>query len=247
MKPDAKRLYRAIEATWPPCKAVNAGPWTLREGAGGGKRVSAATARAAFDTDIDLPAAEDAMRILGQDPLFMIRDGEHALDAALAARGYQMIDPVNMYVIQTHELTDLPIPKVMAFTIWEPLAIMRDLWAEAGIGPDRLRVMERAKGPKTGVLGRIDDSPGGTAFCAIDDDVAMIHALEIREAHRRKGLAGWMIRAAAVWAADWGTEWLSVVCTRQNKGANLLYASLGMELAGSYHYRILPREEGGTP
>jgi N-acetylglutamate synthase len=33
-----------LEATWPPAARHRAGPWVLRDGAGGGKRVSAATA-----------------------------------------------------------------------------------------------------------------------------------------------------------------------------------------------------------
>jgi GNAT superfamily N-acetyltransferase len=71
-----------------------------------------------------------------------------------------------------------------------------------------------------------------------------VHALDIVPEQRRQGLAAWMMRAAAHWAADWGTEWLTVVCTQENAGANALYTSLGMELAGQYHYRMLqPPEE----
>ena len=198
--PDARRMYRVSEATWPPREAVEAGPWTLRDGAGGGKRVSAATQRAAFDAADDLPAAEDAMRILGQDPLFMIRQGDEALDAELAARGYQVIDPVRILVCPIAQLTDVPVPLVTAFTVWEPLAIMVDLWQEAGIGEARLRVMNRAKGPKTGLFGRIKDSPAGVGFCAIHDGVAMVHALEVSPRYRGLGLGAWLMRAAAHWA-----------------------------------------------
>ena len=243
--PTARRIYRAIEATWPPYKAVEAGPWVLREGAGGGKRVSAATARGAWDADVDLPAAEDAMRILGQDPLFMIRDGDQALDAELAQRGYRIVDPVNIYACPVWHLTDVPLPPVCVFTIWEPLAIMREIWAEGGIGPERLAVMQRAQGPRTGLFGRTQDKPAGVGFAAADEEIAMVHALEILPAFRRKGLGQWMMRGAAHWAADWGIEYLSVICTRSNSGANALYSGLGMHRIGHYHYRIKPRREEG--
>ena len=243
MMPDARRLYRATEVTWPPRKAIEAGPWILRDGAGGGKRVSAATQRAAFDAAIDIPAAEQAMRLMGQPPLFMIRDGDTALDRTLAARNYAVADPVNLYVCPVQNLADRPVPLVMAFAVWEPLAIMRELWAQGGIGDARLQVMERAAGPKTGLFGRIADKPAGVGFCALDGDVAMVHALEIAAPFRRNGLAAWMMRQAAHWASDWGAAWMAVLCTTRNEAANALYRGLGMQCVGSYHYRIAPGED----
>lgn len=240
--PDVRRLYRAIEATWPPREAIDAGPWVLRDGAGGGQRVSAATQRGAIDPDIDLPAAEQAMRLMGQAPLFMIRQGDQVLDGHLAARGYAIKDPVNLYLCPIALLTDRQVPPVTAFAIWEPLEIMRELWAKAGIGPARLQVMERAKGPKTALFGRTRDKPAAVGFCALDGDIAMLHALEVAAPFRRMGLAGWMTRAAALWAEDWGAAWMALLCTQANTGANALYAGLGMRIVGQYHYRTAPTE-----
>ncbi|MDA7429924.1 GNAT family N-acetyltransferase [Primorskyibacter aestuariivivens] len=239
MTPAPTLLYEACEATWPPAHRFEHGPFLLRDGAGGGKRVSAATLRdgALWDTGA-LAAAEAEMRAREQAPLFMIRDGEEAFDAGLDAAGYSVIDPVNMYVIDPAQLTDRPIPRVTTFTIWEPLAIMRDIWAEGGIGPARIDVMHRVRGPKTGILGRIDDQPAATAFVAMHEGIAMLHALEVRERHRRKGLADWVMRAAAVWAAEQGAAHLAVLCVKENTAANGLYNSLGFAPAGTYHYRI---------
>lgn len=238
MTPTVQTLYAVTEATWPPADRTPAGPWLLRFGAGGGKRVSAATAEGDW-TDDDLAAAETAMRMLGQDALFMIREGDEALDAALAARGYEIIDPVNLWVCPVERLMDVPIPRVTAFTIWEPLAIMCDIWAAGGIGPDRIAVMDRAEVPKTALLGRISDKPAGSAYCAISEGIAMVHALEIAAPHRRKGLGLWLMRQAAHWAKANGADWMSVLCTQANVGANGLYASLGMQVVGQYHYRLL--------
>ena len=188
-----------------------------------------------------MPAAETAMQILGQDPLFMLRDGEGLLDTALSARGYRVIDPVNLWLCPVDHLTDIPVPRVTAFAIWEPLAIMRDIWMSGGIGPKRVAVMERVSGAKTGILGRVADKPAGAAFCAVHDGVAMVHAVEISQQFRRKGLGAWMMRQAAFWAKDNGAEWMSVLCTQANEGANGLYASLGMQVVGQYHYRLLPK------
>ncbi|WP_283646783.1 GNAT family N-acetyltransferase [Marinovum algicola] len=239
MRPGADQLMALCEATWPPARSFASGAFLLRDGAGGGKRVSAATLLpgASWSED-DRLRAEQEMRALGQQPLFQIRAGEERLDATLEAAGYRIVDPVNLYVAPVQDLTDRPIPRVTTFCIWEPLAIMRELWAAAGIGPERLAVMWRATCDKTTILGRIEDSPAATAYVGLVDGLAMLHALEVVPAKRRKGLAQWMMRQAAVWAADRGATHLSVLCTEANTGANALYAGMGFACVGHYHYRI---------
>lgn len=237
MTPDIRTLYSVTEATWPPAAARAAGPWIIRDGQGGGKRVSAATATGPV-TAGDLPLAEDAMRALNQTPLFMIREGDDTLDALLAEHGYGVIDPVNVYAIPLDALTDTPPPRVTTFDLWEPMAIQRDIWAEGGIGPARIAVMQRAAQPKTALFGRDDNRPAATGFVAIHDRIAMIHALEVLPRHRRRGLAAHLTRHAARWALAHGATHLAVLCTQANTGANALYTSLGMALVGQYHYRI---------
>ncbi len=177
------------------------------------------------------------MQAMGQKRIFCLWPGDEAPDAQLADRGYDILDPVNIYACPAQQLTDIPIPRVTVFNIWEPLAIMREIWAQGGIGPERLAVMHRAKGPKTGQLMRRSDQPAGAGFVAIHDGVAMMHALEILPDHRRHGMGAWSMRAAAFWALDNGAKTLSVICTKANDGANGLYQSLGMEIVGEYHYR----------
>ena len=160
-------------------------------------------------------------------------------DAGFDARGYDIVDPVNLYATPVDTLTTEPVPPVTAIPVWEPLAIMRDIWAAGGIGPGRLAVMERAPGPKTAIIARWNDHPGGCGFVAIHDSIAMVHALEILPHQRNQGLGKWMMRRAAFWARENGAHTLSVVCTQANQGANALYASLGMTLVGQYHYRKL--------
>lgn len=227
-----------VDGTWPAARYEQLGPFQLREGQGGGSRVSAANALGPVN-DTDIEAAEQAMLAMGQKRIFCLRPGDEALDAQLAARGYEVLDPVNIYSCPVSRLTDQPIPRVMVFTVWEPLAIMRDLWATGGIGPERIAVMERAKGPKIGLLLRHRDQPCGVAFVAIHEGVAMLHALEILPDHRRQGMGQWAVRGAAIWARDQGAETFSVICTKVNDGANGLYQALGMEIVGEYHYRQL--------
>ena len=237
-----QKYFDAIDGTWPAAQKTQRGPWTIRQGLGGGSRVSATTANGVV-SDADIDDAEAGMRALDQKPLFMIRPGDEALDALLEARGYAILDPVVLYSSPVDQLTDLPLPRVTVFNIWEPLALMREIWAAAGIGPARLAVMDRAKGPKTAFLGRHREKPAGVAFAAIHDGIAMVHAVEILPHQRKQGMGSWFMRAAAFWAEQQGAQQLAVFCTRDNAGANALYSSLGMSVVGQYHYRHLPTEK----
>lgn len=237
--PDARKLYAMIDATWPASTKQALGPWTIRLDARGGSRVSAATAELPAQ-DADIAIAQNAMQEAGQTPLFMIREGDADLDRDLAARGYVIKDPVNMYAAPAALIaTDRP-PPVTSFEVWPPLAAQTEVWAAGGIGAARLDVMDRALHPKTTLLGRLGDSVAGTGFVAAAADCAMLHALEIGIAYRRRGLARHLTRAAAFWALDHGADYLTLVTTQANKGANALYTSLGMTLVGQYHYRTLP-------
>lgn len=236
MNQTSLQFFDIIDATWPAARIFRDGPWTLREGRGGGKRVSAATVETPVDLG-DIEKAERAMRALGQAPLFMVRDGEKQLDRLLEVRGYSIIDPVVIYACPSRDLTGVPLPRVSVFSLWEPLAIMREIWAKGGIGPARVDVMMRAKPPRTGFLGRFDDKPAAAAFAAVHDGTAMVHALEVLPGQRRKGVAKWVMRAAAFWAVDNGADTLAVIVTLQNRAGNALYTSLGMKPVGKYHYR----------
>jgi GNAT superfamily N-acetyltransferase len=228
-------LYRVMEATWPPAATFLAGPFCLRDGQGGGKRVSAATAEGPW-AEGDIARAEEGMAALGQEPLFQVRAGEAALDTALAARGYRIVDPVVGYAAPVAAFAPPPDP-MTAFAHWPPLAVAARIWAEAGIGPERIAVMARAQGPHTVVLGRTADRAAGVAFVACAGEIAMLHALEVPEALRRQGTAHRILRAAAHWAQEAGVSTLSLVVTEANAGARSLYASFGMQAVGHYHYR----------
>ena len=225
----------AIEATWPALAVHRAGPWAVREGAGGGKRVSAASALGAWSPD-DIALAEQTQRDLGQDRLFVIWPWDHALDAALAARGYAKIEPVVGYCAPISAFA--PPARMTSFPHWPPLQIACEIWAEGHISAARLAVMDRVLGPKTVILGRTADKPAGAAFVALHGTTAMIHALEVRPALRRRGAGREILAAAAHWAAQQGADRLALAVTQANGAARALYASLGMQPVGEYHYRI---------
>ena len=231
-------LLDLMEATWPPARAWQQGAVTLRDGAGGGQRVSAASVRNGF-AERDLAGAEAAMA----DPLFLIQQGQDVLDSALAGRGYRRHDPVVAYAAGIGRLTG-DLPPLAAFPHWPPLQIACRIWDEGGIDAARIRVMARAGGPKTAILARHGDRPAGVAFAALRGTDAMVHALDVRLAHRRKGVGRAALQAAANWAALQGATRMVLVVRESNAGARALYAALGMKVVGQYHYRVRQANAG---
>ncbi|PHP27437.1 GNAT family N-acetyltransferase [Limimaricola cinnabarinus] len=227
MSPEAG--FAALAATWPAAATRDLGPVRLRNGASGGARVSAATLEGPFGQG-DIAAAEEAMRGEGRAPLFMVRAGEAALDAALDARGYAIKDPTSILAARVDALDT-----ICARANWPPSAAQRALWAEGGIGAARIAVMERAEGPKT-----VLHHPGGCAFVACHGEIAMLHALEVSPAARRRGAGRAVMAMAAGWAHAQGCAWLALAVTRANAPARALYARLGYEEIGAYHYREAP-------
>ncbi len=181
------------------------------------------------------------MRALGEVPRFMIRGGDEALDALLEDAGYTILDPVNMYVAALEGLDITPPAPTASFHLWEPLAIQREIWADGGIGPERIAVMMRAAGPKAALLGRDAGRAAATGFAAIHAGIAMVHALEVLPDHRRRGTGRTLMAEAAIWAREQGARHLAVVCTADNTGANALYTGMGMSMIGRYHYRQHPQ------
>lgn len=234
-RPDPARLFQAMDATWPAERFVPLGPWLLRQSEGAGQRVASASASGPVTAD-DITAAEGAMRAMAQIPLFQIRAGDAALDAALDARGYEIRDPVELFLAPVAALCGDPDGS-QAVPAWPMLAIQRRLWAEAGIGPGRLAVMDRAAGPKATILARHGQSPAGTGFVALEGNIAMAHALAVRPECRRRGVAGNMLGAMARWAQDMGAAYVALAVTKENFAAKGLYAKNSMVVAGAYHYR----------
>ena len=236
-KTGMERWIKAMDATWAPANIVARPPWTFRQGAGGGKRVSAATTNQTV-TAADVENAEETMTAMDQKPLFLLSDVNGALDDLLADRGYHVVDPVLVLTAPCSEIAKVNPEPLKAIPGDEPLAIMREIWARGGIGAARIDVMRRTKGPKTYLFSRHQiDKPGGCAFVAVDGDIAMVHALEVVPDARRSGVGQNLLGRAAIWGMEQGAKTLALVTTGENLPAQKLFTGLGMQVVDNYHYR----------
>ena len=177
------------------------------------------------------------MRAWGQTPLFQATPQDAEADVALAAAGYQRHDPVAIYTAPaTSLLTDgSEVARILRGD--RRIALVEEIWRKGGIGPARFAVMDRAAGPKSFILSRLGDRPGGVGFVAVAGEIAMLHAIETLAHQRRKGAARMIVAGAARFAHEAGARTLALAVTEANEPANALYRALGMTVAGRYHYR----------
>ncbi len=232
--PSQDQIFAALHATWPAASETVVDGWIIRDGAGAGKRASAASAMA---DDADITKAEQAQAAMGQDPLFMVRGGAGALDDRLDQLGYAIIDPTLIYACAIDQIAPATLPTALCYAIWDPVHIMREIWTAGGVNDARIDLMHRVTGPKTGVLARTGDTPCGAAFVGVHQDIAMVHAVEVLQDQRRQGVGKLIMAQAAHWARANGAKTLALAVTRANLAANAMYAKLGMTQVAQYHYR----------
>ncbi len=234
---DKDAVFEAIDATWPAFATHEQGIWTLREGRGGGQRVSAAsTEQPATDQDVD--QAAKSMRAMGQKPLFIVRGEQAQLDDVLAGKGYRVKDPVEVLMARCADLAEYSQPDLKVIFAPDPMPIQAEIWEAGGILVPRLEVMRRAAGPKTCLLGRHENHPVAAGFLACHNKIALVHAVEVLPRARRQGVAEAMMRGAAWWALQHGAEWFGCLTVSENLPAQRLYRKMGMETATQYHYRV---------
>ena len=230
-------IFEIIDLTWPAKEFLELPEWKLRKSIKGGKRVSAATA-VGKSCIPDIQFVENTLEEWCQDKLFMIKAGENSLDEALKERGYCVVDPTNIWSIPAEALSMQQIPPVTAFSIFPPLAIQREIWTANGIDTSRIEIMDRVKTPKTTIFGRINAKPAASAFVAVSNKIAMVHALIVDHKFQRQGMGKHVMQKVGVWAHQQGAESVVVLCTKQNQSANNFYKILGMKVIGEYHYRL---------
>ena len=234
---NSSSIFDTIDLTWPAEEFLELPEWKLRRSLKGGKRVSAATLIKKSGIP-NIKFVENTLADWCQDKLFMIKAGENSLDEALEKRGYCIVDPTNIWSISSEALSIQQIPPVTAFSIFPPLAIQKEIWTANGIDASRIKIMDRVKTPKTTIFGRINAKPAASAFAAVVNKIAMVHALIVDQKYQRQGMGKFVMQKAGAWAHQQGAESVAALCTKHNQSANNFYKILGMQVIGEYHYRL---------
>ncbi len=221
------QYFEAIDATWPAAAYQHIEGWLLRNGQGGGKRVSAASQ---IERDADIGVAVRHFEHRGETPLFMLTAGEDELDAELASLGFKVIDPV---VVLSRKLEE-PTGDITSQQHQEVTKTAQTIWIAGGISFPRFNVMMRAAEPRV-ILTLADQA---VAFASISNGLCMVHAVEVLETARGKKLGTRVMQDAMIWAARHDADEIAVLTVKENAPALGLYRSMGFGEVASYHYRI---------
>ena len=236
-KAKKSEFSKMLEDTWPPKKVIRLDDWTIRISEGAGKRASAISLEGIWE-ETSFKRLKNLLKKLGKSEIFMVYQSDSLFEKELNERNYKVFDKSCVFEIAVAELIKTEAPPVTMFSIWPPLQIQKELWITNGISWQRQAVMDRARKPKTSILGRWNDNPIASAFVAKSGDVAFLHALVVDKNFRRQGVARALMRHAGQWATKHNCARLMVVTTETNSAANSLYTSLEFQLVNKYHYRI---------
>lgn len=169
---------------------------------------------------------------------------EPGLDALLAERGYDRVEPTDVLHLDITSPTSAAPPGRL-----RPLRL--DHWLQTYAD-----LSNRVAGPAT-PLGRIIgaipppallavlmDEPGASAvacgIAAVDDELVGLENLVVREDARRRGHGAELVRHLVGWGASRGAARAYLLVSKANLPAQRLYRRLGFAPAYEYWYRVRP-------
>lgn len=244
------QVVRALEettfASWPDLAHERLDDWLLRYAAGHTKRANSVNVLAADPRGLEerIAEAERRYRAAGLRPVFRLTPlAEPELDAALASRGYALVEPS---LVKT-----APMPIDLA---GDPAVMLSERpdgrWLEgytAAAGLDEsacatLRAMlARIDGAPVYALLATEEGPQGFAMAVTHQArVGFFDVLTLPSA-RRRGVARRIMHSLIAWSRDRAgakAMWIQVV--EANAPARALYRSLGFATLYGYHYRVGP-------
>jgi ribosomal protein S18 acetylase RimI-like enzyme len=246
---DLLALERAAFEAWQAEEVVALGPWRLRSMQGVTKRANSVWAGpgeppGGFASAIAGVEAFYAAR--GLPALFQISavaDGR--LDALLAERGYEIVEPVSFQVAEAPRVASLtPAAGVSARCD----ATLGEAWFELSGRHGRFRGAESAVyraflervAPRAGfasarALGAAE--PGAVGLTIVAAPLAGVFSMLTLPEQRRRGLAEAVLGEIARFALGRGAQRLYLQVEVDNAPARTLYERAGFRESHRYHYR----------
>jgi ribosomal protein S18 acetylase RimI-like enzyme len=236
-------LERVAARGWPGLRNEWVGGWWLRAGGGWTGRANSALALHEDGHDIDTLLAHvqrwyqaDGLPPTIQVPLPARRD----LRQVLEQRGW---GPRWGAVVMTAPVADAlaAVPPLAGLPAVDVADVPEDAWLEAyhyrgGALPVMARdVLRAGAGPR---FLSVADAGTTVAICrtATSDGWLGITAVEVAAAHRRRGLATHLLRAALELARDEGIERVYLQADHANVAAQALYSRAGFARHHEYFY-----------
>ena len=242
-------MIRLIEElsfnAWPALRTVHYDGWILRFADGFSKRAN--SVNPLYDSTIDpaqkIERCEEIYRAMGLKTIFKLNEASHpqGLDEALAARGYEVVDPVSVQVLELNNDGYAPSGDV------EISADATGAWLDAYCGMDARAAGARATMER--MLGLIVPR---AAFAALRDEYGIIACgmgvldggflglfnIIVNKAHRNKGCGKRILSGLLGWARKNGASAAYLQVLKSNSTAIGIYGNFGFREISGYWYRI---------
>lgn len=244
---DPATLERIAAAGWQPHEHERVGGWLLRASNGFTSRGNSVLPLAEPGRPLDdaLRAVEQWYTDRGLPVMFAIPlPWAHALDAQLSQRGFEEVTPTHVMVTDLKDLLAQPdLREAVSSQI--TIAITDhpdDEWLAAyryrgsTIPPDAISILLRADQPQF-VTVRQGDEVLAVGRGAVTPGWLGIAAIDVVEAHRRRGLARLVLTTLAQHATTLGARFAYLQVANDNAAARALYLRCGFVDHHDYHYR----------
>ncbi|WP_082126663.1 GNAT family N-acetyltransferase [Allosalinactinospora lopnorensis] len=217
---------------WPSAEVHVRGGWRLGHSEGVTKRANSAIA---LGGDVSVEAMERFYRSRGSAPCVQVWPENAELGAALAARGYGVVDPT---LVMARELAERPAATSAVTVSARPGEAWRALWREADVPSERIGALHRILDRVPAMGYGLHDSGLARGCVALNGDWAGVYGMVTRPRARGSGLAGQIVAALLGWAHDKGARNAYLLVTEANAGARRLYRRSGFTVVDRYHYRV---------
>jgi GNAT superfamily N-acetyltransferase len=236
-------IERAAVRAWPAGETRRVDGWLWRYSGGGSQRANSVSALSYEGADVEgtIDAIEALYREHGAPVRFQVGfplSRPDDLDQRLAARGYEIHDPVTTLLKSVE-----PVTASMD-------VVMREAPSEgwlsvylANVTPDRrpfaTAILARVPGPCVFAEAIREGAVIATALGVFHENTVIAECVGTASTARRQGAAAAVMRALEAWGAGLGAHTIGLQAVTTNMPAQGLYAALGYAPAGTYHYRFL--------
>ncbi len=244
---DAVRMLEETTfACWPDLGHERLDGWLLRFAAGHTKRANSVNVLHGDEQGLERRIEEAERRYCGAGlrPVFRLTPlAESRLDAALAERGYGLVEPS---LVKTAAMDQVAAVDPAVVLAEGPDDSWLDGYAAASgleaATRDALRAMlERIDGRPVYAMSSDEEGPLGFAMAVTHRGrVGFFDVLTLPRA-RRRGVARRIMQSLIAWSREEAgarSMWIQVV--EANAPARALYRSMGFATFYAYHYRVAP-------
>ena len=243
-----RRVEECSLNAWPALQQVLFDGWILRFADGYTKRAN--SVNPIYPSKLDLEAKVSACERIycdrGLRPIFRLTSfaAPQGLDAALDARGYQVIDPTRVLclALRDRHWAVAACPDLVDEELDDWMSVF---WAISGHDPasrsTHRRMLNSIVGARRLIILRDGGEPVACGLGVLEDEFLGLYDIVVSSQHRRRGHGTSLLRGLIKWASDRGAESAYLQVMESNEAARCLYAGLGFRGLYRYWYRV-PRE-----